>query len=67
MGIFDYSRKRPPTQAKFAKMLLKRIRASGDKRPVQFDSHKFIEQFFMTFCAFCGKSKTTRGTFLPGS
>lgn len=41
MGILDQFLNRPPSQNSFATMLLKRIRASGDHRPVTYDAAGF--------------------------
>jgi hypothetical protein len=41
MGILDRLFNRPPSQEKFAKIMLGRIRASGDTRPIVYDSDAF--------------------------
>jgi hypothetical protein len=41
MGFLDRILKRPLSQDDFARLLLKRIRASGDARPVEYDAEKF--------------------------
>jgi hypothetical protein len=41
MGILDRLLQRPPGRNAFAKMLLKRIRKSGDQRPIEYDAEKF--------------------------
>lgn len=41
MGILDRFLNRPPSQNSFANILLKRIRASGDRRPVTYDATGF--------------------------
>jgi hypothetical protein len=41
MGIFNFLSKAPPKKDDFARMLLKRIRKSGDQRPVTYDSAGF--------------------------
>lgn len=41
MGLFDRFLNRPPSQDRFAGMLLDRVRASGDHRPVTYDAAGF--------------------------
>jgi hypothetical protein len=41
MGLLDRFRNRPPSRDEFAQMLLKRIRASGDARPITYDPDAF--------------------------
>ncbi len=41
MGLFDRLMRRPPSRDAFARMLLKRIRKSGDQRPIEYDADKF--------------------------
>ena len=41
MGFLDWLLKRPLTQDRFAAMIMNRIRASGDNRPVRYESEQF--------------------------
>jgi hypothetical protein len=41
MGLLDRILNRPPTRDQFARMMLKRIRKSGDQRPIEYDAEKF--------------------------
>jgi hypothetical protein len=41
MGFFDRLLKRPPSPDQFARMLIERLRASGETGPINYDSERF--------------------------